>query len=74
MIVPDQQEAFVNDDGSISVIIEILEHQPVPDTQAAEWVDPFFLCSRQHHWGHCLQSARSMLLSRYAVRARLHVM
>ncbi|CDJ43028.1 mog1 protein, putative [Eimeria tenella] len=37
MIVPDQQEAFVNDDGSISVIIEILEHQPVPDTQAAEF-------------------------------------
>lgn len=44
MIVPDQQEAFVNDDGSISVIIEVLEHQPVPDTQAAEWVDPFFSC------------------------------
>lgn len=37
MVVPDQQEAFVNDDGSISVIIEVLEYQEVPDSKAAEF-------------------------------------
>ncbi|CDI77356.1 mog1 protein, putative [Eimeria acervulina] len=37
LVVPDQQEAFVNDDGSISVIIEVLEYQHVPDAKAAEF-------------------------------------
>ncbi|CDI74610.1 mog1 protein, putative [Eimeria praecox] len=37
LVVPDQQEAFVNDDGSISVIIEVLEHQQIPDANAAEF-------------------------------------
>ncbi|CDJ49382.1 mog1 protein, putative [Eimeria brunetti] len=36
-VVPDQQEAFFNGDGSISVIIEVLEYQQVPDAKAAEF-------------------------------------
>lgn len=48
LVVPDQQEAFVNDDGSISVIIEVLEYQHVPDAKAAECVDQFVCCSKRH--------------------------
>lgn len=37
LVVPDQQEAFVNENGGISVIFEVLEYQDVPDEGAAEF-------------------------------------
>ncbi|CDJ30130.1 mog1 protein, putative [Eimeria mitis] len=53
MVVPDQQEAFVNDDGSISVIIEILEYQHVPDASAAECANRF---------AHCVKGSMAVVL------------
>lgn len=37
LVVPDQQEVFVSDSGSNSVIIEVLEYQEVPDAEAAQF-------------------------------------
>lgn len=37
LVVPDQQEVFVSECGSNSVIIEILEHQEMPDAEAAQF-------------------------------------
>lgn len=37
LVVPDQQEAFISDCGSISIIFEILEYQEVPNADAAEF-------------------------------------
>ncbi|XP_022589449.2 ran guanine nucleotide release factor [Cyclospora cayetanensis] len=37
MVVPDQQEALTSECGRVSVIIEVLEYQAVPDAKAAEF-------------------------------------